>query len=137
MPSKTVDTKVLLIDDHQLTRSLLRGLLRDADYVNIRDATDATSGLKMAQHFSPDLVCLDVQMPGKSGLEMLAELKAVVPHAVILMVTAHNDRDTVVACMNAGAHGYIIKPFNALTILNVIDGAMARLRGSGPAQPAG
>lgn len=133
MPTKTVETRVLLIDDHQLTRSLLRGLLRDADYVNIREAVDAASGLKMAQHYAPELICLDVQMPGKSGLEMLAELRTLVPQAVILMVTAHNDRDTVVACMNGGANGYIIKPFNAMTILKVIDGAMARRPAGGDA----
>jgi len=123
-------TKVLLIDDHQLTRSLLRGLLKDAGYVHIREATEAESGLKMAHHFGPDLVCLDVQMPGRSGVDMLADLKSAVPNALVLMVTASNDRDTVVACMNAGADGYIIKPFNALTILKVIDGAIAK-RGGG------
>lgn len=121
-----IETKVLLIDDHQLTRSLLRGLLREADYVNIRDAVDAASGLKLAQHFSPDLICLDMNMPNRTGLEVLADLKAVVPRAVVLMVTASSDRDTVVACMNAGANGYIVKPFNALTVLKVIDGAMAK-----------
>lgn len=126
------NTKVLLIDDHQLTRSLLRGLLKDAGYVHFREATDSPSGLKMAEHFGPDLVCLDVQMPGKSGVQLLAELKAVVPHALVLMVTGNSDRDTVVAAMNAGAHGYIVKPFNALTILKVIDGALAR-RGQAPA----
>lgn len=126
------NTKVLLIDDHQITRSLLRGLLKDAGYQQFREATDGPSGLKMAEHFSPDLICLDVQMPGKSGVEMLAELKAVAPHALVLMVTASSDRDTVVAAMNAGANGYIIKPFNALTILKVIDGALAK-RGQAPA----
>jgi two-component system chemotaxis response regulator CheY len=133
----SIDTKVLLIDDHQLTRSLLRGLLREADYVNIRDAVDAASGLKLAQHFSPELVCLDMQMPGRTGLEMLAELKAVAPRAVVLMVTASSDRDTVMACMNAGAHGYIVKPFNALTVLKVIDAAMAKQRARPPLSPLG
>jgi two-component system chemotaxis response regulator CheY len=126
------ETKVLLIDDHQLTRSLLRGLLREADYVNIREAVDATSGLKLAEHFSPDLICLDINLPNRSGLEVLADLKTVAPRAAVLMVTASSDRDTVVACMNAGAHGYIIKPFNALTVLKVIDAAMAKQRARPP-----
>ncbi|WP_395703912.1 response regulator [Aquabacterium sp.] len=126
MPLTPETTKVLLIDDHQLTRSLLRGLLKNEGYHQFREAADAPSGLKIATHFSPDLVCLDVQMPGKTGLDMLAELREAVPHAVILMVTAQNDRDTVVACINAGAHGYIVKPFNALTIIKVIEGALAK-----------
>lgn len=123
-----IETRVLLIDDHQLTRSLLRGLLREADYVNIRDAVDAASGLKLAEHFSPDLICLDMNMPNRTGLDVLADLKAVAPNAAVLMVTATSDRDTVVACMNAGASGYIVKPFNALTVLKVIDAAMAKQR---------
>ncbi len=119
-------TKVLLIDDHQLTRSLLRGLLKDAGYHTIRQAIDGDTGIKQAQHFSPDLICLDMVMPGKSGLETLILLRDAVPRACVLMVTASNDRDTVVSCLNAGANGYIIKPFNAATVLRVIESALQK-----------
>lgn len=119
-------TKVLLIDDHQLTRSLLRGLLKDAGFHAIRQAADGDSGVKQAQHFAPDLICLDMVMPGKSGLETLVPLREVAPRACVLMVTASSDRETVVNCLNAGANGYIIKPFNAATVLRVIESALQK-----------
>ena len=118
--------RVLVIDDHQLTRSLLRTMLREAGYTTQREAGDAISGLKLAEHFSPHLICLDVQMPKLSGIDALAGLKAAAPGAAILMVTGANDRDTVVACINAGAHGYIIKPFNADTVLRSIEAALVK-----------
>lgn len=118
--------RVLVIDDHQLTRSLLRAMLREAGYTTQREAGDAVSGLKLAGHFSPHLICLDVQMPKLSGIEALAGLKAAAPGAAMLMVTGSNDRDTVVACINAGAHGYIIKPFNADTVLRSVESALAK-----------
>lgn len=121
----TPDTRVLIIDDHQVTRSILRGLLRDEGFVQIREAADAISGTKVAQHFAPHLICLDVQMPGMSGVEALAGLKQVAPRAVIVMVTADSDRDTVVASVNAGAHGYIVKPFNAVTVVRAIEAALS------------
>jgi two-component system chemotaxis response regulator CheY len=119
-------TKVLLVDDHQLTRSLLRGLLKDAGFAHFREATDAAIGIKLAGHFAPDLICLDVQMPGVSGMDAIQALKEAAPRAAVLMVSANNDRETVVGCLEAGAHGYIIKPFNALTVLRSIDAALAR-----------
>ena len=65
-------------------------------------------------------------MPKLSGIDALAGLKAAAPGAAILMVTGANDRDTVVACINAGAHGYIIKPFNADTVLRSIEAALVK-----------
>lgn len=126
----TPSTKILVIDDHALTRSLLKGLLKDAGYHAIREAMDGDAGVKLAQYFGPDLICLDMAMPGRSGLEMLGPLKEVAPRASILMVTANSERDTVVNCLNAGASGYIIKPFNAATVLRVIESAL-RKRGTG------
>lgn len=119
--------RVLVIDDHQLTRSLLRSILREAGYTTQREAGDAASGIKLAEHFAPHLICLDVQMPKMTGLEALSQLKAAAPRAAVLMVTGNNDRDTVVACVNAGAHGYIIKPFNGDTVLRAIETALGKV----------
>jgi two-component system chemotaxis response regulator CheY len=119
-------TKVLLVDDHQLTRSLLRNLLKDAGFVQFREATDADTGIKLAQYFLPDLICLDVQMPGMSGLDAIQALKETVPRAAVLMVSASNDRDTVVSCIRAGAHGFIVKPFNAITVLRAMEAAFSK-----------
>ncbi|MBI3368473.1 MAG: response regulator [Burkholderiales bacterium] len=116
--------KVLLIDDHQITRSLLRAILREAGYLQFREAVDGESGIRVTEHFAPDLICLDVQMPGRNGVELLGELKALAPNAKVVMVTANNDRDTVVASVQSGASGYIVKPFNAATVIKVIERAL-------------
>ena len=76
-PEKTGSgtTKILLIDDDELTRTTLRGILKSDGYTAIREATEADAGMKMALHFLPDVICLDVHMPGRSGLELLGDLK--------------------------------------------------------------
>lgn len=119
--------RVLVIDDHQLTRSLLRAMLREAGYTTQRESGDAVSGIKLAEHFSPHLICLDVQMPKLSGVEAIAGLKAAAPRAAIMMVTGSNDRDTIMACIAAGAHGYIIKPFNGETVLRSVESALSKV----------
>jgi DNA-binding NarL/FixJ family response regulator len=124
--------KILLIDDHDLSRSLLRKLLKEAGFAQVREASDGAAGLVIARHFRPELICLDNQMPGKSGLEMLAEFKAAVPQSAVLMVTASNDRDTVLACINAGARGYILKPFSADILVKLIEGVLARQQAAAP-----
>ena len=113
-------TKILLIDDDELTRTALRGILKSDGYTAIREAVEADAGMKMALHFSPDVICLDVHMPGRSGLELLGDLKAQLPTAQVLMVTASNDKATVTACIAAGANGFIIKPFSASKLLTTV-----------------
>lgn len=123
--------RVLIIDDHQLTRSLLRGILKEAGFHHIREASDGEAGLQLAVHSPADLICLDLVMPGKTGLEVLKELRVATPRSLVLMVTASSERDTVMSCLSAGACGYIVKPFNASTILRVIEGAFARAKPGG------
>lgn len=118
--------RVLVIDDHQLTRSLLRAMLREAGYTTQRESGDVVMGVKVAEHFSPHLICLDVQMPKMNGVEAIAALKAVAPHAAVIMVTGSNDRNTIMASIDAGAHGYIIKPFNGETVLRAVESALAK-----------
>nr|WP_316641397.1 response regulator [uncultured Roseateles sp.] len=121
-------TKVLLIDDNALTRSVLRAILRDEGYTEIREAKDAEVGFKLVQHFAPDLVCLDIQMPGKSGLVLLNELQIYAPGTGVLMITASDDRETIEASLRGGADGYILKPFNAATVLKTVAEVLAKRR---------
>lgn len=120
------ETKVLLIEDDDLSRKLLRQILKDAGFKNMREASDGAAGLTIAEHFQPDLICLDNQMPGKSGLEMLGEFKAAAPMSSVLMVTSSNDKETVLACVKAGARGYILKPFSAHNLIRLVEGVLAK-----------
>lgn len=120
--------KVLLIDDNSLTRSVLRAILRDEGYGDVREAKDADAGFKLVQHFAPDLVCLDIQMPGKSGLELLNELQIYAPGTRVLMISGSDDRPTIEASLQGGADGYILKPFNADTVLKTVAEVLAKQR---------
>jgi CheY-like chemotaxis protein len=122
------DTSILVVDDNALTRSVLRTILRQDGYHAIREASEAKAGLQLAQHFRPDVICLDIQMPGMTGLELLAHLKASAPTTPVLMITANNDSATVRACVEGHADGYLLKPFSAETLLKTIDGVVARAR---------
>ena len=126
-PEKTGSgtTKILLIDDDELTRTTLRGILKSDGYTAIREATEADAGMKMALHFLPDVICLDVHMPGRSGLELLGDLKAQLPTAQVLMVTSSNDRATVTACIAGGANGFIIKPFSTGKLLTTVSACVS------------
>ncbi|MBI5259048.1 MAG: response regulator [Burkholderiales bacterium] len=123
--------KLLLVDDNATTRGMLHSLLVAEGFTSVREAGDGDAGLKMVAHFLPDVVCLDLFMPGKSGLEVLQEIHANFPSVGVLMITATSDRETVEACVRAGALGYIVKPFNAATVVAAIDRIMARRKHAG------
>ena len=84
--------KLLLIDDHELTRSILRQIVHEAGYTQLREAADGETGLTLAKHFAPHLICLDNQMPGNSGLVVLGELKTALPSTKVVMITSSNDK---------------------------------------------
>jgi two-component system chemotaxis response regulator CheY len=65
-------------------------------------------------------------MPKMNGVEAIASLKAAAPNAAIIMVTGSNDRNTIMASIDAGAHGYIIKPFNGETVMRAVESALAK-----------
>jgi two-component system chemotaxis response regulator CheY len=75
----------------------------------------------------PDIVCLDVQMPGCEGLDMLEQIKAILPHAVVMMITASNDLATVRTAIELGAAGYVVKPFNPGTVRATLERVAAPL----------
>lgn len=118
--------RILLIDDNALTRSVLRNILREGGFQSVREASEAEAGMALARHFSPDLICLDVNMPGKNGIELLRELKAEWPKTPVLMITASSQPPVVEACAWAGADGYLIKPFSTETLVKTIEAALAR-----------
>lgn len=115
---------ILVIDDNELTRALLRVILRGAEYNVVGEASDARTGLSMAKNLQPDIILLDNNMPNGTGLDILPELKGILPKTVILMVTTNNDEQTIETAMARGASGFVIKPFNTESVL----GTMKKVR---------
>ncbi|MFZ6655558.1 response regulator transcription factor [Undibacterium sp. TJN19] len=121
------DVKILLVDDNEVTREVLRVILRSEGYNVVGEATDGGTGLEMALKLKPHMIMLDVVMPKISGIEILPRIRELVPDACILMVTANKDQATIAEAVKTGIHGYILKPFNAQKIIDTVAGVVAKI----------
>lgn len=112
--------KVLIVDDDNLMRTLLRGILRGESYEIVGEAKNGLLAVEATQRYSPDIVCLDVMMPEMDGLEALQAIKQSRPETVVVMVTASPSKENVQESIQGGAAGFIIKPFNAARVLDTL-----------------
>lgn len=119
MPSKS--RKVVLVDDNEVIRMALRAILHQAGFDVVGEARDGEGVADLVEKVRPDVVCLDVSMPGRSGLEVLGELRDRFPKVKVLMVTAHSDRETVSQVVQQGAAGMVLKPFNAARVIETMN----------------
>ncbi|NSL56752.1 response regulator transcription factor [Uliginosibacterium aquaticum] len=117
---------VVIIDDNDTTRAMLRSILRAEGIDVVGEAKDGEAGVALVRKLRPGLVCLDVMMPNISGIEVLAQIKAEMPDVRVLMVTGSTDRDTVQSAIQGGACGYLVKPFNGAKVIASIEGATGR-----------
>lgn len=116
--------KILIVDDHADIRRLIRMTLEFEDY-DIREAADGEAALEMAAQQSPDLVLLDVMMPGRiNGLEVCRHLSGAAGPRVI-MLSARGQAGDREAGLQAGADAYLVKPFSPLQLIDCIAGLWA------------
>lgn len=102
--------RVVLADDHPVVRGGLRALLESIDgYEVVGEAVDGEGAVRETQLQRPDVVLMDVRMPGIDGLEATRRIRAAAPDTAVLVLTMHDDDDTVFAAMQAGARGYLLK----------------------------
>ncbi len=122
----TKPIRVVVIDDHALFRRGVIALLgQDAGFVVAGEAADAVEGLKIAAAARPDVVLLDLHMPGVTGLQALPGFKEALPAAAIVMLTVSEDADDLVACLRAGASGYLLKNIESEFLFDAIRRAAA------------
>ncbi len=113
--------KLLVVDDHPLMREAIRTTVaEEADLLVIGEAADGLEGLKLARDLQPDVIIMDLLMPGMDGLEAIARIRAVDPQVKILVVTSLNNEERVLAAIQAGALGYFPKTSSRATLLNAI-----------------
>jgi len=103
--------KILVVDDEQLIRWSIEQNLKKQGY-EVLTAANGEDALKLAREEQPELILLDIQMPGISGMEVLEKVKEFDDDIVVIMVTAHGGLETAVSAMRLGAYDYINKPFN-------------------------
>jgi two-component system, chemotaxis family, chemotaxis protein CheY len=119
---------VLLIDDSEMTRSVLRTIIKGDTFDVVAEAKNGATGLERAYMLHPDIVCLDISMPDMGGIEVLKQIKSELTDTVVLMVTSSNDADTVQAAIDSGAAGFIIKPFVVATVQDMMRTAANKVR---------
>ena len=109
-PGQRAAIRVLVCDDHRLVRSGLRLLLdAEADIEVVEEAGSAAEAVRRARLEKPDLVLLDLAMPGIGGLEAMPKIRAAAPNAKILVLSMHDDPSYVREAFAAGAGGYLLK----------------------------
>ncbi|WP_027210682.1 chemotaxis response regulator CheY [Burkholderia sp. WSM2232] len=123
--------KFLVVDDFPTMRRIVRNLLKELGYGNVDEAEDGQAGLSRLRGGTYDFVISDWNMPNLDGLAMLKEIRADanLKHLPVLMVTAESKKENIIAAAQAGASGYVVKPFTAATLdekLNKILEKMAK-----------
>lgn len=119
----TPHPKVLIVDDNDLMRTLLRGILRSESYEIIGEAKNGAAALDFIAKSKPDIVFMDVIMPQMDGLEALQNIKELHPEIVVVMITGNPSKENVEESIRNGANGFIIKPFNSARVLDTLNRA--------------
>ncbi|MES2319380.1 MAG: response regulator [Pseudomonadota bacterium] len=126
METEVQPIRVLLVDDHSLFRSGIRSLLqRHTEFAVVGEAADGVEGIKRAKQLKPDVVLLDLHMPGMSGVETLHLMHQDCPDTAIIMLTVSEESDDLAEAMRAGAQGYLIKNIETDYLLRAIRRAAA------------
>ena len=116
--------RILIIDDHTLFRSGIKlALQRQEGFDVVGEASDGLEGIKRATQLKPDVVLLDLHMPGTSGLEALRVLVEDVPETQVVMLTVSEDAEDLLETLRAGARGYLLKNIDTEFLLESIQRA--------------
>lgn len=122
--SATGEVCVVIVEDYKLTRIGLRSTLNEFENVTvIGEAEDAVSGLEIIQREKPDVVLMDLGLPGMNGLEATMKVKEVSPDTNVVILTSHERGEEVVAALGAGACSYCVKDIDPNVLSQVITSA--------------
>lgn len=112
------DLKFLIVDDFSTMRRIVRNLLKEAGFSNADEAEDGVVALQKLKNGSFDFVVTDINMPNMNGFELLTQIRAdaALKPLPVLMITAEARKEDIVMAAQAGASGYIVKPFTKATL---------------------
>jgi len=123
------DIRILVVDDFSTMRRIIKNLLRDLGFQNITEADDGKTALPILKQGGIEFLVTDWNMPGMTGIELIAEVRKDpnLAHIPILMVTAEAKREQIIAAAQAGVNGYVVKPFTATVLKQKIEKIFERL----------
>lgn len=116
--------RVLIVDDHALVRSGIASLLTANDIEVVGEAGNGLEAIEEARRLKPDIILMDIKMPGCSGLEATRMIKEEMPQSKIVMVTAFDDDEDLFEAMKSGAVGYILKNVKAKDFIDLLSSVM-------------
>ena len=110
--------RILVVDDFSTMRRIVRNLLKELGYTNADEAEDGAKALQKLKNERFDFVVSDWNMPSMTGIELLRAIRgdANLKHLPVLMITAEARKENIIEAAQAGANGYIVKPFTAATL---------------------
>lgn len=112
--------KVLIVDDHALVRAGLRTALRDAGFEVVGEAADGPEALQSAQKLQPDIIVVDIGLPGMDGIELTRAIRTELPQTRVVMLTMHELEGEVYGALAAGADAYCVKSSDPSGVLTAI-----------------
>ncbi|MCL6555237.1 MAG: chemotaxis response regulator CheY [Burkholderiales bacterium] len=124
--------KFLVVDDFSTMRRIIRNLLKELGFANVEEAEDGAAALQKLRSGKFDFVVSDWNMPNMTGLELLQKIRSdpSLKHLPVLMVTAEAKKENIIAAAQAGASGYIVKPFTAATLEEKLNKIFQNLGGA-------
>jgi two-component system chemotaxis response regulator CheY len=129
--------KVVIIDGNAISRNLLTSVLTTGGYDVIGDSNTSSAGIAGLARLQPQIICIDTGDAENSGMDMLESLRGMFPKSLLFLMAANMDSGRVQAALQRGVHGFIIKPFNAVTVLTTIRNAVVKLAKQQTAKPIG
>jgi len=113
--------RIIIVDDHEVVRLGLRALLsRNPDFVVVDEAGSADEALEKVKQHHPDVVVMDIRLPGENGIEACRKIKQHVPETNVIMLTSYAEDEMLFDAINAGAAGYVLKQVGGDDLVNAI-----------------
>ncbi|WP_297361892.1 chemotaxis response regulator CheY [Thauera sp.] len=127
-------TRFLVVDDFSTMRRIVRNLLKELGFANVDEAEDGAVALQKLKSAPYDFVVTDWNMPNMDGLTLLQSIRREpqLKHLPVLMITAEAKKENIIAAAQAGASGYVVKPFTAATLAEKLEKIFEKM-GRGPA----
>jgi two-component system chemotaxis response regulator CheY len=117
---------IVVAEDNAVVREVLRGIIRqDKTLKIVGEAANGQGALDLVATHKPNLICLDILMPGMDGLSALRKIREEHPDTRVIIVTGQSTSDVVTEALKLGANGFVVKPFNADKLLRAIHSALA------------
>jgi len=124
MQQQKKDVRIVIADDDRVTRSVLRLILQEHDCTVIGEATDGERAIESCLALRPDIAFVDIDMPKINGHDVVQRVRGSQPGIRVVMISSLATLDNVQTAMRSGASGFVVKPFNAVKVIEAVRNCM-------------